>query len=65
VPAGLRDLLGVPVVLGSDAHAVEELAFMEFGVYQARRAGLEAKDVANTRSLARFRKLLVRRRSAR
>jgi DNA polymerase (family 10) len=54
---------GIPVVLGSDAHAVEELAFMEFGVYQARRAGLEAKDVANTRPLAQFRKLLVRRRS--
>jgi DNA polymerase (family 10) len=54
---------GIPVVLGSDAHAVEELAFMEFGVYQARRAGLEAKDVANTHPLAQFRKLLVRRRS--
>jgi DNA polymerase (family 10) len=54
---------GIPVVLGSDAHAVEELAFMEFGVYQARRAGLEAKDVANVRPLAQFRKLLVRRRS--
>ena len=56
---------GIPVVLGSDAHAVEELAFMEFGVYQARRAGLEAKDVANVRPLAQFRKLLVRRRSGR
>src|SRR5581483_5384367 len=33
---------GVQVVLGSDAHAVEELAFMEFGVYQARRGWLEA-----------------------
>ena len=31
---------------------------MEFGVYQARRAGLEAKDVANTRTLTQFRKLL-------
>jgi DNA polymerase (family 10) len=55
---------GIPVVLGSDAHAVEELAFMEFGVYQARRAGLEATDVANTRPLARFRKLLTGRRPA-
>jgi DNA polymerase (family 10) len=50
--------LGVKIVLGSDAHAVEELAFMEFGVYQARRGWLEADDVANTRSLAQFRKLL-------
>jgi DNA polymerase (family 10) len=50
--------LGVKIVLGSDAHAVEELAFMEFGVYQARRGWLEAGDVANTRTLAQFRKLL-------
>jgi len=53
---------GTPVVLDSDAHAVEELAFMELGVYQARRAGFEVKDVINTRPLARFRKLLTRRR---
>ena len=49
---------GIPIVTDSDAHAVEELAFVEFGVYQARRAGLEAGDVANTRPLAEFRKLL-------
>jgi len=53
---------GIPIVLNTDAHAVQELAFMEFGVYQARRAGLEAKDVANTRPLAQFRKLLKRKR---
>ncbi|MCI0462272.1 MAG: DNA polymerase/3'-5' exonuclease PolX [Gemmataceae bacterium] len=52
----------VPIVLSTDAHAVEELGFLEFGVYQARRAGLEARDVANTRPLAQFRKLLRRRR---
>jgi DNA polymerase (family 10) len=56
---------GIPIVLGTDAHAVEELAFMEFGVYQARRAGLEAKDVANARPLGQFRKLLARRRPGR
>jgi DNA polymerase (family 10) len=49
---------GIPIVIGTDAHAVEELGFMEFGIYQARRAGLEAKDVANARPLAEFRKLL-------
>lgn len=45
---------GIPIVLSTDAHAVEELSFMEFGVYQARRAGLEASDVANSRPLAQF-----------
>jgi len=31
---------------------------MEYGVDQARRAGLTRHDVANTRSLKEFRKLL-------
>lgn len=51
---------GVRVVINSDAHAVEELDFLEFGVYQARRGWLEADDVANTRPLAQFRRLLKR-----
>ncbi|MFW6125020.1 MAG: DNA polymerase/3'-5' exonuclease PolX, partial [Pirellulales bacterium] len=51
---------GIPIVIGTDAHATEELAFMRYGVYQARRAGLEADDVANTRTLTQFRKLLRR-----
>jgi DNA polymerase (family 10) len=49
---------GVRIVVNTDAHSVEELAFMEFGVYQARRAGLEAADVVNTRRWAQLRKML-------
>jgi DNA polymerase (family 10) len=49
---------GVGIVINTDAHSVEELAFMEYGVYQARRGGLEAADVLNTRTLAQFRKAL-------
>jgi DNA polymerase (family X) len=49
---------GIPIVINTDAHAVEELGVMEFGVYQARRAGLEPKHVANTRPLAELRKLI-------
>lgn len=49
---------GVGIVINTDAHAVEELGFMEFGVYQARRGGLEAADVLNTRTLAQLRKAL-------
>lgn len=49
---------GVGIVINTDAHAVEELGHMEFGVYQARRAGLEARNVANTRTQAQFCKLL-------
>jgi DNA polymerase (family 10) len=51
---------GVSIVINTDAHSTEELALLEFGVYQARRAGLEAKNVANSRPLAKFRQLLKR-----
>jgi DNA polymerase (family 10) len=49
---------GVAIVLNTDAHSVEELGFLQFGVFQARRAGLEAKHLANTRNLTQLRKLL-------
>jgi DNA polymerase (family 10) len=48
----------IPIVLGTDAHSTDELRFMEYGVYQARRGGLEAGNVVNTRSLSQFRRLL-------
>jgi DNA polymerase (family 10) len=45
---------GVPLVIDSDAHAVGELENVGYGVTVARRAWLEAKDVANTKSLRSF-----------
>ena len=45
---------GVPIVVDSDAHSVGELDNMSYGVTVARRAWLEAKDVANTKSLRSF-----------
>jgi DNA polymerase (family 10) len=51
---------GVPIVISTDAHSVEGLRTMRYGVLQARRAGLTKKDVANTRTWAHFQKLLVR-----
>jgi DNA polymerase (family X) len=56
---------GVGIVLGTDAHATEELRFMEFGVYQARRAGLETANVVNTRPLPHLLELLKPRRPTR
>lgn len=49
---------GIPIVVDSDAHSVRELGNMEYGVFQARRAGLAAADVANTRSFAELSKLI-------
>jgi DNA polymerase (family 10) len=55
--AAARDL-GIPIVISTDAHAVTGLDVMQYGIYQARRAGLTAEDVANTRSWREFQKLL-------
>jgi DNA polymerase (family 10) len=49
---------GVPLVIGTDAHAVEELAWMRYGVDQARRAWCRAGDIANTRPLRALRQML-------
>ena len=51
---------GVKIVISTDAHSTRGLDVMRCGVLQARRAGLEAGDVANTRSLAGLRKLMKR-----
>lgn len=50
--------LGIPIVISSDAHHVEGLDVMRFGIVQARRGGLTAHDVANTRDLAGLMSLL-------
>lgn len=46
--------LGVPIVISTDAHSVQELAHMRYGIDQARRGWLEASDVLNTMSLDDF-----------
>lgn len=52
--------LGVPIVISTDAHSVEGLGVMRYGVLQARRAGLTRADVANTRSWTELSALLGR-----
>ena len=54
---------GVRFVLSTDAHNTRELGFMKFAVAVARRAGLEAADVLNTRPLPEFLKALRRSRN--
>ncbi|MFM7107907.1 MAG: DNA polymerase/3'-5' exonuclease PolX [Planctomycetaceae bacterium] len=49
---------GVKLVISTDAHSTKGLDVMRCGILQARRAGLEAKDVANTRTLAGLKKLM-------
>jgi len=53
---------GVRFVLSTDAHNQRELGFMRFAVSMARRAGLTAADVMNTRPPSQFLKSLKRAR---
>jgi DNA polymerase (family 10) len=57
--------LGIPLVINTDSHAVTGFDVLQYGVHQARRAGLEAADVANTLAPDAFRQLLQRRRPPR
>ncbi len=49
---------GVLVSIASDAHAGVQFGNLGFGVVQARRGWLRARDVLNTRSLAEVQRLL-------
>lgn len=51
--AAARDL-GIPIVISTDAHSTGGLDALEYGVYQARRAGLTKSDVANTLPFQKF-----------
>src|SRR5208337_3026485 len=40
--------MGIPIVISTDTHTIDQLDFMSYGVSIARRAWLERKDVVNT-----------------
>jgi len=52
--------IGVRVVISTDAHHINDLDYMRFGVGQARRGWLEPGDVLNTRKLSELKKALKR-----
>ncbi len=53
--------LGIPITINTDAHSIEGLHLMRYGITQARRAGLARDQVVNTWSLEKLRKWLNRR----
>ncbi len=53
---------GVLVVIATDAHSIDGLDAMRYGVLQARRGGLTKADVANTRPWREIERLLRSRR---
>lgn len=58
VACAMAKSYGVPVVISTDAHSIDGLDVMRYGILQARRGGLTRKDVANTRTWPQLRKLL-------
>jgi DNA polymerase (family X) len=60
--AAAAQAAGVRFVLSTDSHNPGTLAFMRYAVDLARRAGLEAGDILNTRPLEEFRRGLKRAR---
>ncbi len=60
VHARMAKEMGLKLSISTDAHAVNALDTMRFGVDQARRAWLTAEDVLNARSWRALQKLLVR-----
>jgi DNA polymerase (family 10) len=52
---------GVKLIINTDAHRVEELAYMRYGVDQARRGWCESSDITNTCSWNEFRNLLIKK----
>jgi DNA polymerase (family 10) len=54
VAIGTAREAGVKLVISTDAHRVEELAWMSYGVNQARRGWCTAADIANTWPLDEF-----------
>jgi DNA polymerase (family 10) len=60
VQAAAAKARGIPIVIDTDSHSTDGLDMMEFGIYQARRAGLTAADVANARPWSEFSDLLAR-----
>ncbi|MBM7558105.1 DNA polymerase/3'-5' exonuclease PolX [Halanaerobacter jeridensis] len=52
--------LGLKLVISTDAHSVQQLDNMYYGVDQARRGWLTADDIINTRDVEGLKKLLDR-----
>ena len=52
--------LEIPVVISTDAHSIEGLDVMRYGIKQARRGGLSRQDVGNARPWTELQQLFKR-----
>jgi len=49
---------GVKFVIGTDAHTLNQLSFIKYGIATARRGWLSKKDILNTNSLKELEKII-------
>jgi DNA polymerase (family 10) len=52
--------LEIPIVISTDAHSIEGLDVMRYGIKQARRGGLSRQDVGNARPWDELKQLFKR-----
>jgi DNA polymerase (family X) len=55
--------LGVKIAIDTDAHSVDHLRFMQYGIDQARRGWIEKEHIMNTLTWPQFHQWLGRRRA--
>jgi DNA polymerase (family X) len=55
--------LGLKIAIDTDAHSVDHLRFMQYGIDQARRGWLEKEHIMNTLTWPQFHQWLGRRRA--
>ncbi len=53
---------GIPIVINTDAHSIDGLEAMRYGIVQARRAGLTKRQVANCLPWPELKKLMGKKR---
>ncbi|MBD3791594.1 MAG: DNA polymerase/3'-5' exonuclease PolX [Campylobacterales bacterium] len=53
--------MGLKIAINSDAHSIDGLDNLSFGIQQARRGWLEVKDVINAQNLESLKRLLRKR----
>jgi DNA polymerase (family 10) len=57
--------MGIRISLGTDAHSIDGLSWMRFGILTARRGWLEPKDVVNTYPLNKLLAMRKRKKAKR
>ncbi len=60
INARIAKEMGLKFVISTDAHSVFQMEMMQYGIYTARRAWLEKKDIINTYPLNKLKTFLKR-----